>query len=99
MAKPDTIRQGESYDFSFDRDGESISGWICTIYVKRYPDDAASITRVITPTDSVWSGFLTETETAAMPVSQQVLIAKLTNATTNEEEVKTSKFYVVKSWA
>ena len=99
MAKPDIIKQGESYAFSFDRGGDDISGWVCAIYVKRYPDDAQSIKRLITATDSVWSGFLTETETATLPVSQQVLIAKLTNATTNEEEIKTAKFYVAKAWA
>jgi hypothetical protein len=98
MAKPNTIQQGESFQFVFDRDDEDVTGWTCTIYVKRYPDDVASITRVIALTDSVWSGFLTEAETAALPVSQQMLIAKLENATTNEEEQKVIKFYVVKAW-
>lgn len=93
-----TIKQGESYDFSFDRDGEDISGWVCTINLKIYPDDTAIIKRIITATDDEWSGTLTNQDTKNLNVAQYMLIANLTNATTREKEVKIDRFYVSKSW-
>lgn len=93
-----TIKQGESYDFEFDRDGEDINGWVCTINLKKYPDDTAIIKRVVTPTDDVWSGTLTNQDTKSLNVDQYMLIANITNATTGEKEVDIDRFYVAKGW-
>lgn len=94
MTKPNVLQPGESFSFSFDLDGESIGGWSCTIYVKEYPNDEPIITRSIEPTNNAWSGFLTSTETTLLPVSQQILTAKLTNTETLEEEEQSIKFYI-----
>lgn len=93
------VRKGESLPFSFDRGDESIDGWICQIEVKKFPADASSITRTITPTNSVWSGFLTSTETTALAIGLYRLIGVLTNATTVEEEQISLRFNITASWA
>lgn len=95
----ETIKQGESLDFEFDLDGESTSGWVCTLNLKRYPDDKTLINRVVTSTDDVWSGHLTATETKNLNVAQYMLIAKLVNASTNEKDQDFKRFYVTKKWA
>ncbi len=96
------LRQGESLPFVFDRSGESIEGWICTIEIKRFPSDTSLITpRIIAPVDRTWPGFLTSDETAALAVNGYRLIGVLTNASTNEEEqiTETTRFNVTNSWA
>ncbi len=93
------VRKGESLDFSFDLDGESVDGWVCTIQVRKFPGDAASISRVITPTGNVWSGFLTQTETTALAIGTYRLIAVLTNSSTDEEDQQIIRFNVTDSWA
>lgn len=95
----ETIKQGESLDFKFDLGGETTSEWVCTLNLKRYPDDKTLINRIVTATDDTWSGFLTATETKNLDVAQYMLIAKLVNATTNEKDHKIKRFYVTKKWA
>lgn len=93
-------RKGASIPFEFDRDDESIDGWICTIKVKQFDDDTALISRVITPTDETWSGFLTATETDTLTAGITYrFFAILTNATTDEEEQIETRFHLTASWA
>lgn len=99
MASIPIVRKGESLPFEFDRGDESIDGWVCLIEVKKLTADAALISRTITPTGTVWPGFLTATETAALAVGLYRLIAVLTNATTDEEEQVLLRFNVTDSWA
>lgn len=102
MTATTIIRQGESLPFQFDRGDESIEDWTCTIEVKQYPSDTAVISRVITPTGSVWEGFLTSTETNTLTTSTQYrIVGVLTNSTTDEEEQITYgvRFFVTESWA
>lgn len=93
-----TIKQGESFPFTFNRGGEDISGWVCTINLKQYPDDTPIIKRTITATDDEWSGTLTNQDTKNLDINQYMLIANITNATTGEKEVDIDRFYVSKSW-
>lgn len=93
------VRQGESFDFSFGLDGESITDWVCTIEVKKFPGDTASISRVITPTGSVWSGFLTQAETSALAIGTYRLIGVLTNSTMDEEQQIPVRFNITDTWA
>ena len=81
------VRKGGSMAFVFDRGGETVAGWICTILVKPFKADASSITRVIQlDSNNQWSGYLTSTETDTLVASTLYrLIAILTNATTDEE--------------
>lgn len=98
MTKPNIIQRGESFPFVFDRGDESIDGWTCAIFVKIFPSGIISISRAITPKDGAWSGFLTADETASLSVNQQILTARLTNATTGETEEQSIKFYVSTAW-
>lgn len=93
------IKQGESFDFEFDRGTESIDGWVCTIFLKKFPADTTILERVITPVNEKWTGFLTQDETKDLDISHYTLIGKLTNATTDEEEQDTRRFNVAKVWA
>ena len=95
------VRKGESLPFVFDRAGESIDGWVCTIEVKKVPSDSSLITRVITPDGDTWPGFLTSTETSALAIGTYRLIGALTNSSTNEEEqiTETTRFNITDSWA
>lgn len=105
MAKIQSIRQGESLPFVFDRGGEDITGFVCTITVKQFPADSPSVNRVITPSSTengelVWSGFLTSTETSALTAGGHYnLNASLVNATNDEEEAVPVRFQIAVTWA
>ena len=93
-----TVRQGQSLPFAFDLDGDDITGYVCTIEAKQFPADAASVSRVIQPTNSEWVGLLTSTETAALTsLGEWALIAKITNASTDAEVVKTKRFHLAEA--
>ncbi len=77
---------GDSIPFVFDRAGESLDGWICTINVKVYPGDATLVSRTITASGDEWPGFLTQTETEAFSEGDYRLIAKFVKASTDEQE-------------
>lgn len=94
------VRKGESLPFAFDRNGLSITGWICTIVVKQFADDTALISGPVTPTNGVWSGFLTATQTDTLTAGKTYrLYAILTNPDTDEEEQVQSRFSITASWA
>jgi len=99
------IRQGEDLEFVFDLNGEDISGWICTIFVKRFPaddDDEFIIPRQIPPDGRTWPGFLTSVETASLPVSSKspyFLTGVLTNSSTDQERQIPRRFNVTVPWA
>lgn len=92
------IRKGDSLPFDFDRGDEDIDGWICTIQVKRYPTDDPLIERVITPTDGVWSGILSSTDTAILEYGHHFLIGKLEKAETNQAQEIPIRFHVGREW-
>ena len=101
MAKIKTIYSGESLPFCFDLDGDDISGWICTMIVKKFPADTATIERVIAAVGNAWPGFLTSTETAALTLNSKtpyILAGILTNASTGEEEQVPIRFSIAPSW-
>jgi len=103
MAKITTIQQGESLPFVFDRNGESTEGYICTINVKQFPSDTASISRVIELTvddegNSVWAGFLTSTETAALATGLWYINASLVNASEVKEDAIPVRFQITVAW-
>ncbi len=91
---------GESIDFEFDRGGLSIQGWVCTITVKKFPDDAALLTRVVPASGDGWPGFLTTTETTALGEGRFRLIGTLVNAGTDQEEkiANTTRFNLSNPW-
>ena len=103
MSKIQVIRQGESLPFSFDRSGEPLTGFTCTIFVKQFPDEVAAITRVIPETvdsngNAVWAGFITQTESSVLPLGLWNITGKLQNISTDEEEAPPIRFQVTKAW-
>lgn len=98
MAKIQVIRQGESLVFDFDLGTTDIADYVCTIYVKQFISDTATITRVITPTDGSWSGFLTATETQALTPGMWILNASMVNSTTDEQVDIPVRFQVTPNW-
>lgn len=104
MNKLEILQQGESLPFNFDRGKNSIVGWTCTITVKQKPSDAAlpGFPRVIPALGNSWPGFITQTESAALPVLPKgrsyMLVASLVNVTTDEEEVITVRLRISKAW-
>lgn len=100
-------RQGESIPFTFARDttlsdDHIVSNWTLTIFVKKYPSDAAIIDREIQPTGTnsdIWQGFLTKTETAALSTGLYRLIGKLINNVNDEEQQIPLRFNISNAWA
>jgi len=100
MDKTTVIQQSESLPFSFDRAGESLDGWTCTISVETAPDIAPVVgPRLIPAVDKAFPGFLTSSETVGLSVGDHTLIAVITNLTTDEEERAQVEFMVSKRWA
>lgn len=92
------VRKGASMPFTFDLDGDSIEGWVCTINVRQFPSDSDIISRVITPVGSEWPGFLTPAETDALSNKLYRLTGVLTNASTGEEEQVPVRFNITDAW-
>lgn len=97
MSKIDIIRQGESLVFSFDLGTTVITDYVCTIDVKQHVSDSSSVSRVITPTGNVWSGYLTSTETAALTPGMWILNASMVNSVTDERVNIPVRFQVTPS--
>lgn len=98
------IQQGESLPFKFDRGGDTVEGWTCTITLKQFPSDVSSVTRVITlDVNNAWSGFLTNSETDTLDAVRNkgtwYLTATLINLATDELEQIPVRFSVTKKWA
>jgi hypothetical protein len=104
MAKIQVIRKGESLPFSFNLGTTDTAGYVCTITVRQYPANAASISRVVESTvdattgQTVWAGFLTATETAALDVGMWVLNANLVKASTVEQTDIPVRFQITPNW-
>lgn len=95
------IKRGEDLDFSFSRQGLSLEGFICTIFVKQYPPDAPTITREIAINSEnplIWSGFLSSTETKGLIVGLWWITGIITNSGTDEEAQDPIRFQVSPSW-
>ena len=98
MNKIIRIHKGESLPFKFDRGGEDIDGWTCTITAKQYPGDTASINRVIPAVGKEWPGFLTSDETGALAPGLWFLTGSLVNLANNEMEQIPVRFGVAPAW-
>ena len=96
------IKQGESFPFVFDLNGQDISGWVCTIFVKQFLDGPILIQRVIPPQDRAWPGLLLSIETALLApntASPYYLIGVLVNAESLQEIQDENRFHVSEKWA
>lgn len=93
-------QQGESINFKFDRGGESITGFVCTVKLKQFPDDTATVDREITGDSATesFSDFLTATETADLDIGLWWLIGTLVNATSDIQEEIPRRLNITKSW-
>lgn len=103
MNKLVRIQNGESLPFKFDRGGDPIEGWVCTIFLKKYPGDTDILTgsgRVVPPQvdERAWVGYLTNSETDGLSPGLYFLIAALVNLSTNEYEEVPVRVSVSQSW-
>lgn len=94
------IRSGESLSFSFDRGGETITGWECTINVVQEMGGTLLVDRTISPDQcSKWTGEVKSTETATMASPETYrLVATIANDATNEQETVVTRFRVTDNW-
>lgn len=93
------ITQGDSLDFEFAlANNESVSEWVCTIYVKKKPSDTEEFNRVIEASGNTWPGYLTSDETAALTEATWYLIAEMANSTTNERQTEYARFRITETW-
>ncbi len=101
MASISIVRQGGSLPFEFTPgDDQNTTDFICTIVVKQFAADSALLSRIIVPTNGVWSGFLTSTETAALSAGTTYrLMGILTDSSTDEEDQIETRFSVTADWA
>jgi len=92
------IRQGEDLEFTFDLGGDDITGWICEMLVKTsIASDILLVDRIIPPVGNEWPGYLTNEETSTFGIGIHLLIAKLTNASTDQKRQINKRFQVQKS--
>lgn len=95
-----TIRQGGDLPFVFDRDGESIEGFICTVTVKQVPGTATSIADfVVEAVGNTWPGSLTPEQTADLNPGTYYLVAKITNAANEEDRQIPERFHVTRRFS
>ena len=85
------IRQGETFDFTFDVSGDGALSE--TFDVLQYPGDTPAITRALN-TDG--TGTLTSAETAALGVGQWFV--HYTGSDSDEEINEPVKLYIAKGW-
>ncbi len=79
------IRQGGSLAIAFSRGGLPIDGFVCTLYVKQFESDVATISRVMqAATENTWSDQLSNVETASLKVGLWHAFGELVNASTGE---------------
>ena len=97
----DCLENGFIYNQRYDNPSSDLSGWICTIEVKRTAGSTPEISRIV-PLDNelAWSGYLTSTETASLSNrgSTYRLIANLVNVTTDEQESIVKVFQLNNPW-
>ena len=96
--KTRVLIKGDSLEFSFDRGGDSMDDWVCTLNVLQFPGDTPAISRVIESStnsstgEEEWAGFITAAESALLTNSTSPnangwqVIGKLVNSTTGEQE-------------
>lgn len=99
MSAIPNVKQGESFDFFFDLNGESLTGWTCQVEVKRFKtDSSALVSRAVTATGTKFETFLTQTETAAFVVGHHVIIGRLSKTSTDEEDQQEITIHVTGAW-
>jgi len=93
--KPETVAQGQTYDFTVTVSGEdTLTG---TFEVKQYPGDTAAVTGSLTNNDGEFTGTLTSANTLSLAVGQWFIFSELTDA--DENISNPNKLYVTKGWA
>ncbi len=94
---PDSVSQGENYDFVFELDGLLPGGFTYLLEAKQYPDDTAAISRAVTVTSAgTVPVTVTPAETAALDAGLWYLTVKSTDA---DETVKSStRIQIKKAW-
>jgi hypothetical protein len=95
---PDKVRQGSTYEFSFDVEGDSISAFTYTLTAKQYPDDTTAFTKTLTTIeDNTVFAALSSSETASLDVGLWYLIVDADDPDENLNYER--RVQVVKAWS
>lgn len=93
---PNSIRQGETFDFDTDITGSNESGFAVNIAVMQYPGDTPSISRALSYISGSFKGTLTSAETAALSIGQWFIHIRAND--TDEDLRDPIKLYIAKGW-
>jgi hypothetical protein len=100
------IKRGESLPIDYNRAGESIIGWVCTMIIKKFPPDGNNdygfAPREILPDVAAgeFPALLTSSDTKALTENGAYeVIGLLTNADTDENEQPTVRINMGQAWA
>lgn len=96
-AIPYLFKEG-SLPFQFDRGGQSIDGFVCTMSVQIKPGGTVFLSRVIEPTGDEWTGYLTSGETFTLPPGVYRIIGILVSTSTAEQQTLPTRFQVVAAY-
>lgn len=92
------IKDGEDLEFSFDLDGMSIQGWVCTMLVRASVEGPVLIgPRIIPPVGRRWPGTLTSTDTDPLDIGIHLLIGELVNSAEGQKREINKRFFVQRS--
>ncbi len=92
MAKPTQIRQGGNLTLTYDRDGESIDGYTCDVYIKQHAKDTATITKLDIDVDpdnpDQWTANIAPSESALLDVGLWYAFANIIKTSPSDEEAR-----------
>ena len=97
MPAPDPVKQGTTYFFRQEIEGDDIEQFEYQMIVKQYPDDPAQVDRILNQFDEGdVIGFLTDVETSVMDIGLWNIIIKSTDP--DESLIAERRIQITKSW-
>ena len=96
--KTTNVFAGESVYFTFSLPDEDPNRWTNVISVKNFPGDVEFISREILASGTIWIGFLTSTETAALTPGNYYLTGTLTNVQEDRVVEQSYRFKIASGW-
>lgn len=92
MAKPTQIRQGGNLTLTYDRDGESIVGYTCDVYIKQYDLDTATVKKLNIDVDpsnpSQWTANIKPSESALLNPGLWYAFSNIIKTSSSDEEAR-----------
>ena len=98
--RPDTVEQGDSYDFSYELENGASAYEGHQLTVRQYPGETPAIDRPVTPwDDDVIYNRLTPAETAALDVGLWYLTIASTTTGAVQVVTHSRRLQVTPTWA